>query len=108
MLWPKWGCMILIALANAALVSPETARDLRCVAILAVAADRSLAKESAFYTAIVGAEAMDETGKTREAVRELIIAQVKFVRGHRPARVEVDACVTSMKSRVAIEHATSG
>ena len=99
--------MILIALATAALLPPETAEGLRCVAVLATGTDKTLAKDAAFYTAIVGAEAMDATHQTREAVRDMILAQVRIVRASKIAKPETDRCVSQMKARVAIERATS-
>jgi hypothetical protein len=97
--------MILIALATALLVPPETSRGLRCVAVLAVDADRSRARDSALYTAIVGAEAMDATGMSREAVRDYILDQVRIVRRTKPVKFEIVQCVAQMKARVAMERA---
>ena len=107
MLWITARAMILFALAAAALLPPETAQDLRCVAILAVKADKAIAKDAAFYTAIVGADAMDASGQPREAVRDLIVAQVKIVRATTPLKPETDRCIAAMKSRVAIERVTT-
>ena len=61
--------MILIALAAAAtpLLLPEIARDLRCVAVLGVSGDASIAGQGAYFAAVVGADAMDATGLSREA-----------------------------------------
>ncbi len=106
MLSPKPACMILIALATALLFPPETAQGLRCVAVLAVNGDKSRAIDGAFYTAIVGAEAMDATGLTREAVRDAILKQVKIVRRAKVEKSEFDQCVVQMKARVAIERAS--
>lgn len=95
--------MILFALAAASLLPPEIARDLRCVAIIGVARDQALAKEGALYTAIVGANAMDATGQNREAVRDLILAQVKIVRAKKSTSAETTTCITQMRARNAIE-----
>lgn len=101
--------MILIALAaaTAPLLPPALARDLRCVAVIGVARDSALAKDGALYTAIVGAEAMDATGSTRETVREMMLAQVKIVRAVKPKKDELVACTSQMKARIAIEKASS-
>ena len=97
--------MILALLAAAALMPPETARSLRCVAVLAVAPDARHAPDAAFFTAIVGAEAMDATGQTREAVRDLIVDQVRRARADPRAGNERAACTALMKARVAMERA---
>jgi hypothetical protein len=97
--------MILIALTTALLFPLETSRGLRCVAVLAVKPDESRARDSALYTAIVGAEAMDATGLSREAVRDFIVNEVKIVRGTKVGKAEIDQCVAQMKARVAMERA---
>ena len=97
--------MIVALLAVAVLMPPETARSLRCVAVLAVAPDAKSAPDAAFFTAIVGAEAMDATGQTRETVRDLIVDQVRRVRADPGARNERAACTAQMKARVALERA---
>jgi hypothetical protein len=100
--------MILIALAaatSAPLLPPEIARDLRCVAIIGVARDPALAKDGALYTAIVGANAMDATGQSREAVRDLILAQVRIIQKIKPVPAESITCVTQMRARIALEMA---
>jgi hypothetical protein len=97
--------MVLIALAaaTAPLLPPEIARDLRCVAVIGVAREPALAKDGALYTAIVGAGAMDATGQSREAVRDLIFAQVRLVRKTKPAPVEIATCTKQMRARIALE-----
>ena len=107
MLSPKPPRMILIALTTALLFPPETSQGLRCVAVLAVNADKSGASDGAFYTAIVGAEAMDATGATRETVRDYIIDQVRIVRATKAGKAEIDQCVVQMNARVAIERAST-
>lgn len=99
--------MIFIALAaaTAPLLPPEIARDLRCVAIIGVARDAALASDGAFYAAIVGANAMDATGQSREAVRDLIFDQVRIVRKAAPVAAEVTTCITQMRARIALENA---
>lgn len=97
--------MILFALAaaTAPLLPPEIARDLRCVAIIGVARDPALFSEGALYAAIVGARAMDATGQSREAVRDLIFDQVRIIRKVTPAAAEVTTCTTQMRARIALE-----
>jgi hypothetical protein len=97
--------MILIALTTALLFPPETSRGLRCVAVLAVNGGKAQANDGAYYTAIVGAEAMDTTGTTREVVRDYILDQVRVVRRTRAEKSEIDQCFVQMKARVAIERA---
>lgn len=99
--------MILIALAavTAPLLPPEIARDLRCVAILGVFGDASVAGEGAYFAAVVGADAMDATGLGREAVRDLMLAQVRIVRSNMPVANELTACITQMRARNAISRA---
>ena len=98
--------MTLIALAvAAALLPPDIVRDMRCVAVIGVRRDPALAQDGAFYTAIVGADAMDATGQSREAVRDMILHQVKIVRATKPGQGEITACIRAMKARVAIERA---
>jgi hypothetical protein len=99
--------MILIALTTALLFPPESSRGLRCVAVLAVNGDKAQANDGAFYTAIVGAEAMDGTGMTREVVRDYILGQVRIVRRTKAGKAEIDQCIVQMKARVAIERATA-
>jgi hypothetical protein len=107
MLCPKPAPMILFALTTALLFPPETTQGLRCVAVLAVNREQSRANDAAFYTAIVGAEAMDATGMTREAIRDYILDQVKIVRRNKAGKAEIDQCVVQMKARVAIERVTT-
>ena len=97
--------MILIALAaaTAPLLPPEIARDIRCVAIIGVAGDPAKAKEGALYAAIVGAQAMDATGQSRESIRDLFFGQVRIVRKVKPTSEEANRCITQMRARIALE-----
>jgi hypothetical protein len=92
-----------VAVAAAPLLPPEIARDLRCVAIIGVMRDPALAKDGALYTAIVGANAMDATRQSREAIRDLILAQATRVRATKPSPGEVATCTTQMRARIALE-----
>lgn len=98
--------LIALAAATAPLLPPEIARDLRCVAIIGVDRDPALAEDGALYAAIVGAGAMDATGQSREAVRDLIFGQVRIVRKAVPAPAEVATCTTQMRARIALENVT--
>ena len=98
--------MILLTFAAAVLaplIPPQIARDLRCVAIIGTAANPAWAKDGAHYTAIVGANAMDATGQTRESVRDLILQQVKIVRANKVSATETSDCVSQMRARIALE-----
>ncbi len=95
--------LIVLAAATAPLLPPEIARDLRCVAIIGVGGDPALASDGALYAAIVGAGAMDATGQSREAVRDLIFDQVRLVRKMLPSTAEVTTCITQMRARIALE-----
>jgi hypothetical protein len=102
--------MILIALAVVAaapLLPPDIVSDLRCVAVLAVNRNPSLAADGAFYAAVVGADAMDASGRSREAVRDLILDQVKRIRAVPPVATEIESCTRAMKARIAIERVTT-
>lgn len=79
---------------------PDIARDIRCVAILGVTATPALASDGRRYTAIVGADAMDATGQSREIVRDLILAQVRHVRAERPDEAAVKGCTAQMHARL--------
>jgi hypothetical protein len=100
--------MILIALAavTAPLLPPDIARDIRCVAIIGVAGDPANAKEGALYAAIVGAQAMDATGQSREAIRDLILEQVRIIRKVKRVPAEATSCTTQMRARIALEGVT--
>ncbi len=102
-LWLTWRGMILALLTTALLFPPETSRGLRCIAVLASARDPAIADDAGFYTAIVGAEAMDATGLPREAIRDTILDQVRIVRRIKATSIERDQCVARMKARVARE-----
>ena len=91
---------VLAAAATLPLLSPDLAQDLKCVAVLGVAADPALVRDGAEYAAIVGANVMDTTGLSREAVRDMILAEVRVVRARGVSSVERDACVRQMRDRI--------
>jgi hypothetical protein len=102
--------MILIALAAAAtppLLSPALWLDLRCVAVIGMARDPALAKDGAYYTAIVGADIMDATGQSRETVRDMILREARTLNAKAalPSGPQRVSCVQQMRARIAIEKA---
>jgi hypothetical protein len=100
--------ILAFAVAVAApLLPPDIASDLRCVAVIAVNRDPALSSDGAFYTAIVGADAMDATGQSREAVRDMILSQVKIIRAASRDQTEIARCTRAMKARIAIERAVT-
>jgi hypothetical protein len=102
--------MILLALAaaTAPLLPPALARDMRCVAVIGIARDPALAKEGAYYTAIVGADIMDATGQSREIVRDMFLREAKALNAKAalPSGPQRQSCVQQMRARIAIENAT--
>jgi hypothetical protein len=93
---------LFFAAATAALPAADLKTDLRCVAVLGVYANPKLKEDGAYFAAIVGAEIMDATGKSREAVRDMMRAEAAAVRkagGPRPA--EISFCAKRAFSRIA-------
>ncbi len=101
--------MIALALLVATAMSPQSAQDIRCVAVLGIVASDQrrapktwvglppLGSDGARFAAVVGARTMAETGQTREAVRDLILADVaKLQKSKTIPRGDVEACVTRM------------
>lgn len=90
-------------------LTPQHSADLRCVSMLAIVADAQvretgwddvepLKDSGARYAGVIGERAMKETGRSREAVRELILRGVAgFQKNGKIAPEEVTACVTRMK-----------
>ena len=103
---------LILALGLAATVMPLTAQrntDLRCVSMLAIVADAQvretgweevepLKDSGARYAGVIGERVMKETGRSREAVRDVILRGVAgFQRRGAITRPDVDACVVRMK-----------
>ncbi len=87
-----------VLLAAALALSPTDAADIRCVAIIGVAAraDDALKQPGAEFAARIGADIMDRTEATREVVGNAILES-----GLRAAAAPVDAaerdrCLTRM------------
>ena len=97
--------------APAPLLSPAIAQDIRCVALLAIVAGEqargkgwndlpALGDDGKRYAAVAGEAAMKEGPRSREAVRDLILAQVAAFRKAGPLPpAEVSACVKRMEER---------
>ncbi len=102
--------MVTLLLAAAATsLTPQHAADLRCVSMLAIVADAQvretgwddvepLKDSGARYAGVIGEAVMKETGRSREAVRDLILRGVAgFQKSGAITRPDVDACVVRMK-----------
>ena len=95
-----------------AALTPAQAQDIRCVALLAVVADgqvrgtgwrdmRVLKDDGARYAGVVGENVMSEGERTREGVRDLILAEVaRLQKAGEPARLDIDQCIVRMDARV--------
>ena len=101
---------VVLALAAAVTaLTPQHSTDLRCVSMLAIVADAQvretgwddvepLKDSGARYAGVVGEAVMKETGRSREAVRDLILRGVAgFQKSGAIARPDVDACIARMK-----------
>jgi hypothetical protein len=101
----------LIALA-AALPSPAQAKDIRCVAALAIVASEQkrgsgwsdvddVQDDGADFAAMVGEDVMKTTGATREDVRTQMVAAVSAIQKAKVLpREDVAACIAAMKVRL--------
>lgn len=101
----------LIALA-AALPTPAQAKDIRCVAALAIVANEQkrgtgwsdvddVQDDGADFAAIVGDDVMKKTGATRDDVRTQMIAAVGAIQKSKAlTRDVVTDCIVSMKARL--------
>jgi hypothetical protein len=101
--------MIALALLASAALSPQSTQDLRCVAVLGIVAyDQRreatewaelppIASDGERFAGIVGERTMKETGRTREAVKDLILADVAMLQKSKAIpRAEVDTCIKRM------------
>ena len=101
--------MIALALLASAALSPQSTQDIRCVAVLGIVAyDQrreatewadlsSIGSDGERFAGIVGERTMKETGRTREAVKDLILADVATLQKSKAIpRAEVEACVKRM------------
>lgn len=103
----------LIALA-AALPSPAQAKDIRCVAALAIVASEQkresgwsdvddVQDDGADFAVLVGEDVMKTTGATREDVRTQMVAAVGAIqKGKALSREEVSGCIAAMKARIPV------
>ena len=101
--------MIALALFASAALSPQSAQDIRCVAVLGIVAyDQrreatewadlpSIGTDGERFAGIVGERTMKETGRTREAVKDLILADVATLQKSKAIpRAEVETCMKRM------------
>jgi hypothetical protein len=99
--------LLALAAATSAL-SPQSTQDLRCVALLGIVAYEQgrdsewrdmapIKTDGERFAGVVGERVMKETGKTREAVKELILADVAALqKAKNLLRGEVDSCIARM------------
>lgn len=97
--------LVLSLLAAATALSPQSAQDVRCVALLGIVAYKQgrdskwrdmppVKADGERFAGVVGERVMKETGKTRDAVKELILADVAALQKSKNlARGEVDSCI---------------
>jgi alkylhydroperoxidase/carboxymuconolactone decarboxylase family protein YurZ len=101
--------MIALALLATAALSPQSTQDIRCVAVLGIVAyDQrrdatewadlpSVGVDGERFAGIVGERTMRETGRTREAVKDLILAEVAAIQKAKTIpRPEVESCIKRM------------
>lgn len=101
--------MIALALLASAALSPQSMQDIRCVAVLGIVAyDQrraatewadlpSIGADGERFAGIVGERTMKESGRTREAVKDLILADVAALQKSKAIpRAEVDTCMKRM------------
>jgi len=101
--------MIVLALLASAALSPQSTQDIRCVAVLGIVANDqkreatewadlpAVGHEGERFAGIVGERTMAETGRSREAVKDLILADVAtFQKSKSIPRADVEACMKRM------------
>jgi alkylhydroperoxidase/carboxymuconolactone decarboxylase family protein YurZ len=101
--------LFLAAVAAVTPLTPQHSADLRCVSMLAIVADAQvreagwedvepLRESGARYAGVIGEAVMKDTGRSREAVRDLILRGVAgFQKGGVIAPAEVATCIARMK-----------
>jgi hypothetical protein len=109
--------MIMFIALAAALPSPSQARDIRCVAALAIVASaqqrgrgwrdvEDLRAKGGEFAALVGVDVMAGTGASREAVRDQMLAASAALNKAGPlSRAEVSACIVTMNAHLAVAKA---
>lgn len=96
--------IILFALAVATTPIPATLqRDLTCVATLAVDAKPDRAAQGGEYAALVGADLMDATGLSRDAVARTLQTEAAAVRSKMPDASAITSCERMMRARISLE-----
>jgi hypothetical protein len=103
----------LIALATAALPSPAQAKNIQCVAMLAMVANsqkrgsawrdvEDVRAKGSEFAAIVGVDVMNGTGATREAVRDqMVSAYAALNKAGVLSRPAVLSCIATMNAHLA-------
>lgn len=88
----------MIFLAAALALTPQQTEDVRCVAVIGIAAktDRSLVQPGREFAARVGAEMIDSREATREEVGNAILAEGQRVAKAAPDKAETDRCFARM------------
>jgi hypothetical protein len=107
----------LIALATAALPSPAQAKNIQCVAMLAIVSGaqkrgsgwrevEDVRIKGSEFAAIVGVDVMKGTGATREAVRDqMVSAYAALNKAGALSPAAVSACIATMNAHLAVAKA---
>ena len=105
--------LFLLALAVTATPLPLTSdeeADIRCLGTVGALsrgqASSRLAVKGREFAVLVGADIMDRTGRTREQVANLMLAEGKRAAARKPFESEVVYCVGRIDERVNAEAAT--
>ncbi len=101
--------MIALALLASAALPPQSTQDIRCVAVLGIVANDQrreatewadlpdVGQDGERFAGIVGERTMAETGRSREAVKDLILADVVTLQRLKAIpRADVEACMKRM------------
>lgn len=99
---------LLLALAAATVLTPQQATDIRCVAVLGIVSYEQgrdggwgdvapVRADGGRFAGVVGERVMKESGRTRDAVKGLILADVAALQKSKNlSPAEVDTCVKRM------------
>lgn len=90
--------MLILAIAAALALTPVEAADIRCVAVVGIAAraDAGLKAPGAEFAARIGADIIDRTQATREAVGNAILAEGLKVAAAPADPAERQRCIARM------------
>ena len=94
--------MPFLLLAAVLALTPAEAADVRCVAVVGIAAraDPALVDSGREFAARVGAEVMDTAKASREDVGDAFLAEGQRVIKVPPDRGEIDQCIARMVERL--------